>query len=292
MTDVVISPSSQTANQYAGGAAGVEDSESRWMRELCDILTPLLKRNGLDVVDLRSTDLATRIKESNKIGPLLHLAVHSNAGGGHGSGFYIYGWGGKSEPIARAMAAAMAPVTPTADDGVIVYNHYETRETTSPAVIAEVEFHDNAVDAQWIRTHLREIAVGLARGVIAGLAAAYGGRFVDIAARPLILDAGTGSAPVVVAPSPTPTPTPAVPEEDDMALAPNESAALNEIRGNVQNMVRWLTEGSLPWIATLKAQTAATADVDEAALAAQIAAAIPDTLAARVADELARRLAG
>ena len=289
MTDVVISPSSQTANQYAGGATGVEDSESRWMRELCDILTPLLKRNGIDVVDLRSTDLATRIKESNKIGPLLHLAVHSNAGGGHGSGFYIYGWGGKSEPIARAMAAAMAPVTPTADDGVIVYNHYETRETTSPAVIAEVEFHDNAVDAQWIRTHLREIAVGLARGVIAGLAAAYGGRFAEIAARPLILDAGTGSAPVVIAPTPTP-----VPEEDDM-YTDNDRYLLNEVL--------------LPAVARLEQNVyalgqkvgAPVVDVDEDAIAAavlaqldpaKIAAAIPDTLAAAVADELARRLAG
>ena len=82
----------------------------------------------------------------------------------------------------------------------------------------------------------------------------------------------------------------ATPEEDIMT--PDQAAALNEIRGNVQNIERWLREGSLPWIATLKAQTAATGDVDEAALAAQIAAAIPDTLAQAVADELAKRLAG
>lgn len=79
------------------------------------------------------------------------------------------------------------------------------------------------------------------------------------------------------------------PQEDQMT--PDQAAALNEIRGNMQNVVRWLTEGSLPWIATLK-EKATTVDVDESALASQIVAAIPDTLAQAVADELAKRLAG
>ena len=232
MVDVILSPSSQTANQYAGGADGVEDSEHRWMRELTPLLHDLLQRNGINSQVLWSTNLATRIAESNKVGPLLHLAIHSNAGGGTGSGFFIYGPGGKSEPIARAMADAMAPVTPTRDLGVVVYNHYETRATTSPAVIAEVAFHDNATEAQWIRTHLREISVGLARGVIAGLAAAYGGKFTDIAARPLIIDGGGGMAPVVVAPAPT-TPTS---EEDDM-FENDDRAKLDTLSWAVHNTV-------------------------------------------------------
>ena len=231
MVDVILSPSSQTANQYAGGLDGVIDSESRWMRELTPILHDLLLRNGILSQVLWSTDLYTRIQQSNAAKPLLHLAIHSNAGGGHGSGFYIAGRGGKSEPMARAMAAAMAPVTPTADDGVIVMNHYETRETTSPAVIAEVEFHDNPTDAQWIRTHLREIAVGLAQGVIAGLAAAYGGKYATIAARPLMLDGGGGQSPVVVAPIiPTPPAAPQPPQTptgDDMT--DQERFMLNEL---------------------------------------------------------------
>ena len=226
MTDVIISPSSQTANQYAGGGTGVADSEHRHMRDIAPMLDDLLRRNGVDSKILWDTDLATRIRQSNGIRPLLHFALHSNAGGGHGSGFYIYARGGKSEPMASAMSAAFAPVTPNADDGVIVMNHYETRETNSPAVIAEVEFHDNVTDAQWIRTHKREIAVGLARGIIAALAAAYGGKFTTIAARPLMLDGGTGMAPIVTAPTPTP-------QEDDMPKAIQFTATGQDGKGHI-----------------------------------------------------------
>ncbi|NLI19740.1 MAG: hypothetical protein GX427_13195 [Actinomycetales bacterium] len=213
MTDVVISPSSQTANQYAGGATGVEDSESRHMRDIAPLWCDLLLRNGVDALILWSADLATRVKESNKIAPLLHGALHSNAGGSSlGAGCFVYQRGTKSEVMAREIQRELAAITPWPDLGVIQYNHYETRETTSYAVIMEVAFHDKAESAEWIRTHKREIAVALTRGTINALAAAYGGRFTEIAARPLLLDGGGGMGPVVTEPAPgvvIPAPVPA-----------------------------------------------------------------------------------
>ena len=194
MVDVIISPSSQTANQYAGGGTGVADSEHRHMRDIAPMLDDLLQRNGIDSKILWDTDLATRIRQSNANPPLLHFALHSNAGGtAYGASCWVYRKGTKSETMAREIQASLSAATPWPDLGVIAYNHYETRETLAYAVIAEVAFHDKTEPAEWIRTHKREIAVACARGIINALAKAYGGRFVDIAARPLILDAGTGS---------------------------------------------------------------------------------------------------
>ena len=79
MVDVVISPSSQWGNQYAGGGEGREDSEARHARDIADILTPKLRAAGLTVTDLRHDSLAKRVAQSNAILPKLHFALHTNA---------------------------------------------------------------------------------------------------------------------------------------------------------------------------------------------------------------------
>ena len=237
MTDVIISPSSQTANQYAGGGTGVADSEHRHMRDIAPMLDDLLVRNGIDSKILWDTDLATRIRQSNANPPLLHFALHSNAGGtAYGASCWVHRKGTKSEVMAREIHSTLMALTPWPDLGVIAYNHYETRETLAYAVIAEVAFHDKTEPAEWIRTHKRDIAVALARGIINALAKAYGGRFVDIAARPLLLDGGGGMGPVVVEPAPAPAPTPAP------APVKNARAARTYKPGEVERIQRILSD--------------------------------------------------
>ena len=233
MTDVIISPSSQTANQYAGGGTGVADSEHRHMRDIAPMLDDLLQRNGVDSKILWDTDLATRIRQSNANPPLLHFALHSNAGGtAYGASCWVYRKGTKSEVMAREIHSTLMALTPWPDLGVIAYNHYETRETLAYAVIAEVAFHDKTEPAEWIRTHKRDIAVALARGIINALAKAYGGRFVDIAARPLLLDGGGGMGPVVVEPAPAPAPAP-TPAPVVVQAWPDVPLLVDGIRGPV-----------------------------------------------------------
>ena len=209
MVDVIISPSSQTANQYAGGGTGVADSEHRHMRDIAQLAEPMFKQIGIDALFLWDTDLATRVRQSNATDALLHEGWHSNAGGtAYGASCWVYRKGTKSEVMAREIQAELAALTPWPDLGVIAYNHYETRETKAYAVIAEVAFHDKPEPAEWIRTHKRELAAALVRGTARALAKAYGGKFVDIAARPLLLDGGGGMGPVVVEPAPAPAPAP------------------------------------------------------------------------------------
>ena len=289
MTDVFISPSSQWANQFAGGTSGVEDSEGKHMRDIAPLIHSLCQHNGIDSHLSMDESLYARVQESNRMAPKLHFALHSNAGGtAFGASTWVYTLGPKSEVLARAIQRRLAALTPWSDLGTIRYNHYETRETTSYAVIAEVAFHDKVIPAEWIRTHKRDIAIACTQGIIDALAAAYGGKFVDIAARPLMLDGGAGQSPIVTAPAPTPT----VPEEDQMTpeqawTLTNVSNAVGAIQQQTWAINNILANAVLPALEGLGADIKALPELD----AATIAALIPDALAAKVADLLAARLA-
>ena len=290
MTDVFISPSSQCANQFAGGPTGVEDSEGRHMRDIAPLIHSLCQRNGIDSHLSMNESLHARVQESNRMASKLHFALHSNAGGtAFGASTWVYTLGTKSEVMARAIQRRLAAITPWSDLGTIRYNHYETRETTSYAVIAEVAFHDKTEPAEWIRTHKRDIAIACTQGIIDALAAAYGGKFADIAARPLMLDGGGGTSPVVIAPT-TPT-TPTVPEEDQMTpeqawTLTNVSNAVGAIQQQTWAINNILANAVLPALKGLGADIKALPELD----ADTIAALIPDALAAKVADLLAARL--
>lgn len=283
MTDVFISPSSQWANQFAGGTSGVEDSEGKHMRDIAPLIHSLCRRNGIDSHLSMDESLYARVQESNRMAPKLHFALHSNAGGtAFGASTWVYTLGTKSEVMARAIQRRLAAITPWSDLGTIRYNHYETRETTSYAVIAEVAFHDKVTPAEWIRTHKRDIAIACTQGIIDALAAAYGGRFADIAARPLMLDGGAEQSPIITA---------TVPEEDQMTpeqawTLTNVSNAVGAIQQQTWAINNILANAVLPALKGLGADIKALPELD----ADTIAALIPDALAAKVADLLAARL--
>lgn len=283
MTDVFISPSSQWANQFAGGTSGVEDSEGKHMRDIAPLIHSLCRRNGIDSHLSMDESLYARVQESNRMAPKLHFALHSNAGGtAFGASTWVYTLGTKSEVMARAIQRRLAAITPWSDLGTNRYNHYETRETTSYAVIAEVAFHDKVTPAEWIRTHKRDIAIACTQGIIDALAAAYGGRFADIAARPLMLDGGAEQSPIITA---------TVPEEDQMTpeqawTLTNVSNAVGAIQQQTWAINNILANAVLPALKGLGADIKALPELD----ADTIAALIPDALAAKVADLLAARL--
>ena len=199
MTDVVLSPSSQTWNQYAGGGAGITDSEARWMRALADIVTPMLRASGLTVVDLRDSSLEARVRKSNAIRPRVHVALHSNAFNGavRGAIAYVYRQGSTAYDMAGSMIEPLAELIRPKGDTVRVVNHYETRMTTSPAVILEVDFHDALAGAEFIRRNLQAIASATVRGILAAL-----------------------GKPSVASPAPVPEPSPTVPNPAPVPAPP------------------------------------------------------------------------
>ena len=107
------------------------------------------------------------VADSNAKNPDLHFALHSNAGGGLGTECWICAKGGQAEKFANLLYKKVAPLTPTKDRGVKVSNSlYEVNKTRAPAVILEIDFHDNAQAAQWIVNNKAAVADACAQAIM------------------------------------------------------------------------------------------------------------------------------
>lgn len=166
MPKVYISPSTQDHN------AGVSPftNEENEMNLIADILTPLLVNDGRFIVkrNLPSMDDVYSIADdSNAFGADIHVAIHSNAGGGVGTEVMAYGPNTNSERLAKALYNQIAPLSPGADRGT-KYNPKLIEVgnlVNATATLIELAFHDNAVDATWIAYNHGMIANALYKGI-------------------------------------------------------------------------------------------------------------------------------
>jgi N-acetylmuramoyl-L-alanine amidase len=167
---IYLSPSTQE-NNVGQGNYGTEESR---MNQLADTLTPLLEKYGHVVFRNTPTmTLSQIVADSNAKNVDFHLALHTNAGGGHGCEIYDHKNGGKGEEFARAIYKYIEPLTPSADRGVKEgYNLYgdgkplyETAYTNAPAVLIEIAFHDNITDADFIINNMSAIATAITSGI-------------------------------------------------------------------------------------------------------------------------------
>lgn len=161
---VYLSPSMQEHNLGAGSYG----TEEKRMNQIADILGAELLRHGLGIYrNNPEWTLSQAAADSNARNPNLHLAIHSNAGGGRGCEVYAYAAGGEGEKAARVIYEELEVITPTADRGVkFKPGFYELRATDAPAVLVEIAFHDNTEDVAWIISNIEPIAIALAKGVL------------------------------------------------------------------------------------------------------------------------------
>jgi len=114
-----------------------------------------------------SMDVYEMAEDSNRFKADIHVALHSNAGGGEGTEVYAFGPATNSERLAQALYKQVAPLTPGADRGV-KYNpallEVGNRVHATSALI-EVGFHDNPTDSEWIVQSTSVIAAALYRGI-------------------------------------------------------------------------------------------------------------------------------
>jgi hypothetical protein len=101
--------------------------------------------------------------------PAGHLAVHSNAGGGHGTDTFYSPSSVASKQLAAAVQKTVAKISPGRDGGIHAQSGWRELAMSCPSALIEVEFHDNAEGAKWIATHHTEIGNALADGVAAWL---------------------------------------------------------------------------------------------------------------------------
>ena len=116
MQRIYISSSTQKHNT---GVTPFTTEEAE-MNKIADLLMPLLFRDGRFVTarNTPSMNIYQAAKQSNDFKADIHVAIHSNAGGGVGTEVFAYGPKTNSERFAKALYDQIAPLSPGRDRGV------------------------------------------------------------------------------------------------------------------------------------------------------------------------------
>lgn len=151
-------------NFQARGAVGIID-ETTEDRHVKDAVIVNLKQAGHDVLDVtpnecdQFVDLSYGVNKANEWGAELFASIHFNCIDGQaknspiGTEVWIYGTGGKAEPIAHRVVDAIANSTGLINRGVKVSTGlYELRKTNMSAMIVEVCFVDSQPDVDIYRS--------------------------------------------------------------------------------------------------------------------------------------------
>lgn len=169
MPYLFLSPSTQEFNPYV-----TTQNEEYWMNLLADRMEPYLLASGIGFTrNDPDQNAAAAIRQSNAGTYDFHLALHSNAAPPEKSGqirgvdFYYYPSSAQGLRMAEILTEEIRKIYPLPE---LVQPRPttligEVRRTKAPSVLAELGYHDNPEDAQWIEDNLDRIAQALVRGV-------------------------------------------------------------------------------------------------------------------------------
>jgi N-acetylmuramoyl-L-alanine amidase len=179
----IVYLSGSTQDQNIGVAS--YGTEEKNMQELADLVAHYINKGEGDIGIYRnnaSMTLQSTINDSNSKKPDIHVALHSNAGGGKGTECYysnypVYSANGFI--LASKVYNAVAPLTVSSDRGVhadtVLYTKglAETRDTTAIACLIEIMFHDNSVDVIDYLSKRDSIAKAIAQSIYDYFGMAY-----------------------------------------------------------------------------------------------------------------------
>ena len=169
MPFLFLSPSTQDFNPYI-----TTGNERYWMNVLADRMEPYLHASGITVTrNNPDGNAAQSIRDSNASRQDFHLALHSNAApeslSGRLRGIDVYYFPASEDGLrmANILADNLRPVYPDPDrvqarPSTVIG---ELRRTRAPAVLAELGYHDNQEDANWLTGNLDAVARALSLGV-------------------------------------------------------------------------------------------------------------------------------
>lgn len=167
MPTLYLSPSTQEWNPYAGGG-----NEEQYMNLVADDMMPYLRACAISVTrNTPEMTAASSIVQSNAGHYGLHLALHSNASpassAGQRRGAEVYYARGAVAGLraAELIAANLREIYPGDVHVLATTTLGEVVRTRAPAVLIEYAYHDNAEDAEWIRSNIPEIAQATAKAV-------------------------------------------------------------------------------------------------------------------------------
>ena len=169
MSKIYLSPSTQEGNQYAGGTTGYTDSEEYWMRKVAFPVADLLRSAGHSVKVGGTYSLNQNCDEANVwMGANGHYyALHTNAGGGHGTETWYFTGSVDGAKMAKALHLRVSTESNQPDRGVKDSTYYgELRLPKSPSVICELLFHDNPTEAQEMRDDWTKFVMAITLGIL------------------------------------------------------------------------------------------------------------------------------
>lgn len=161
---IYVSPSSQTANVGVGSYG----TEADRMQDLSNLLVPLLQASGHTVYGGdNSLTLSQRIAASNNAGVDIHVALHSNAGGGSGPETWYYTGSTDGRRLANEILYNLHLIQGAATGRTVqsTTGYAELSQTTAIATIVEVAFHDNLTDVNWMLSNWNNIAQAIRNGI-------------------------------------------------------------------------------------------------------------------------------
>ncbi|MBR5527981.1 MAG: SH3 domain-containing protein [Clostridia bacterium] len=170
MPSVYLSPSTQEYNIYYDG----NGSEEYYMNLIADAMEPYLEASKITFSrNDPDQSLSRAISDSNAGNYDLHLALHSNAspesmpGSLRGSDFYYFTASERGKRAANVLADNFKSIYPNPNlvRALPTMLLAEVRRTSAPAVLAELAYHDNTSDAEWIRGNVDAIARNLVQGL-------------------------------------------------------------------------------------------------------------------------------
>lgn len=156
---IYLSPSDQRENKYAAGGT----NESMQCVLIANAAKAALDRNGYETIrGSTGKTIAGRIAESNAWNADVHVAIHTNAGGGDGT-LVMCHTGNADNKYVKSVYNAVAKISPGKDDGIRVRADLaEINRTTALCIYLEVEFHDDPELAEWIIDSSAEIGEAIA----------------------------------------------------------------------------------------------------------------------------------
>ena len=162
-----LSPSNQNANIGVGSYGNERDQ----MYALIHEITPHLDRAGVSFyIPERTKQIAERCKESNSMEAKFHFALHSNAGGkGKARGPVAFYYSDAGKVICEKLVAALLALGQENNrcNNVLEWKGlYELRNTTAPACLLEVDFHDSESGVEFLTRRRKEIAEAIAKVII------------------------------------------------------------------------------------------------------------------------------
>lgn len=171
MPFLFLSPSTQEFNPYI-----TTGNEEYWMNQLADRMEPYLHASGINVTrNDPSAGAAGAIRASNAGSYDFHLALHSNAspaqlaGRQQGVDIYYYPTSEEGLRMANILVDSMKTVYPQPERVRALPSTIigEVRRTKAPSALAELGYHDNKADADWLTENLEAVAAALSEGVTA-----------------------------------------------------------------------------------------------------------------------------